>query len=225
MDTGLKMKKGIIIIFSLCAAFSGSFLFEGPSFGGESADPLLALIQEKFSRLKSFTADFTQSFESRALGSRLEESGELYIKIPGQMRWNYLKPEQKIAICNGTDSLLYLREDHVVIKGSLAGSEGSQALLSLLTGMADLRKLFEGEILSKDHREIVAKLRMREENDQFDELIIAVDSRKMRILRIEVLDPLRNRMIYSFSHIRENVAIPHDLFQFSIPPGAQVKLE
>ncbi|MEW5807132.1 MAG: outer membrane lipoprotein carrier protein LolA [Acidobacteriota bacterium] len=196
-----------------------------PSRSSESADSILTMIQEKYSHLKSFTADFTQSFESKALGSGITERGKLYIRIPSQMRWDYEKPEEKIAICNGTDSWLYIKDDNIAVKANLAASGGSQALVSLLTGMVDLRDLFEGELISKAHGEVIAKIRLKEENDQFDFLLITVNTRQKRLTRIEVFDLLGNRMVYSFNNIEENVEVKPELFQFSIPPGARLKFE
>ena len=191
----------------------------------ENADSVLEMIQNKYSKLKSFTADFTQSFASRALGSAFEESGKLYIKMPGQMRWDYEKPEEKIAVYNGAGSWLYIKEDNTVIKGNLDASESSRALLSLFTGMADLKRLFEGEVISRNNSNIIVKITLKAENDQFDHLIVAVDQKSKMVVRIEVFDLLGNTMTYLLKNIKENNDIKPDIFQFSIPPGAQLIFE
>ncbi len=200
-------------------------LMSFPSFCAENADSVLDMIQQKLKSLRSLSADFTQSFSSRALGSSFEEKGKLIIKIPGQMRWDYETPEEKIAICNGMESWLYIQEDNTVLKGNLEDSESSRALLSLLTGTADLKSIFEGEVVSKKKNTITARIKSRAENDQFDHLIITVGRKNKMIVAIEVFDALKNRMTYSFKNIRENPEIDPSIFRFTIPQGAQIKFE
>ena len=190
-----------------------------------SADPVLSMIQEKYGKLESITADFKQSFASKALKTEFAEDGKLFIKMPGQMRWEYGKPEEKIAICNGTDSWLYMKEDNLVIKGSIGDSDSSKALLSLLTGTAEIKKYFSGEIVSDGEDVIVIDIRMKVENEEFDHLVVTVDRKSRMILKIEAFDLLGNTMTYSFRNIRENVKIKPGIFQFAIPPGARIKFQ
>lgn len=212
--------KETLLIFSFIL-LSVSF----PSFCAENADSVLNMVQQKLKSLKSLTADFTQSFSSRALGSSFEEKGKLFIKIPGQMRWDYEIPEEKIAICNGMESWLYIQEDNTVLKGNLESSDSSRALISLLTGTAELKNLFEGEVVSQSRNDITIRIRSKEENDQFDHLIVTVGRKSKMIVTIELIDALKNRMTYSFENIRENPEIDPGIFRFTIPQGAQIKFE
>jgi len=207
---------GLVLIF-FCAAHE--------QMQADSADPVLALIQEKYGTIESLTADFTQSFRSKALKTDFVEEGRLFIKMPGQMRWEYEKPEEKIAICNLSDSWLYMKEDNLVIKGSIGDSDSSRALLSLLTGAAEIEKYFSGKIVSDSGTAIVIDIRMKMKNDEFDHLVVTIDRNSRMIRKIEAFDLLGNVMTYSFRNIRENVKIKPGIFQFAIPPGARIKFQ
>jgi outer membrane lipoprotein carrier protein len=199
--------------------------WSGMAFGGEDAASLLDQLAKRYNRLKSLVADFTQSFESRALGRGIEEQGKLYVKVPGMMRWDYLTPEKKLAVCNGSDTWLYLEEDNTVIKGRLDPSKGNIAILSLLSGRADLNEIFRGEVISEQEEETRVKIWLKQRSDDFDYLILSVQTKNSLIAQIEVIDPIGNRMIYSFKNIKENVPVDSQLFYFSVPPNARIKFE
>src|SRR5262245_19666145 len=88
---------------------------------GESRPDLTAVV----SRVHSFyrgspgiVARFTQILASRTLASPQQESGTLYLKAPGKMRWEYSHPRGKLAVCDGSKVFLYLPEDREVLVGS-----------------------------------------------------------------------------------------------------------
>ncbi len=205
-----------IILLMLCAEIS---------LASENASSIMDLLTERYNNLKSLIADFAQSFESKALGRGIEEKGKLYIEIPGKMRWEYLLPEKKLAICNGSDTWLYIEEDNTVIKGNLDTSNNNIAIVSLLSGRADLNEIFNGEVLSKDEKEVKIKIWPKAESEDFDYLIITIETQKNLIAKIEAIDPIGNKMIYSFDRIEENVPINPKFFYFSVPPDARIKFE
>ncbi len=191
----------------------------------EDASSLLDQLTNRYNRLKSLVADFTQSFDSQALGRGIEEEGKLYVKVPGMMRWDYLSPEKKLAICNGSDTWLYLEEDNTVIKGRLDPSQGNIAILSLLSGRADLNEIFNGEVISKQKGETRAKIWLKQKSDDFAYLILTIENKSNLIAQIELIDLIGNKMIYSFENIKENVPLSYQLFYFSVPPNARIKFE
>ncbi len=209
----------IVLIISLIT-------WSGVTFGSEDASSILDKLARRYNHLESLVADFTQSFESQALGKGIEEEGVLYVKIPGMMRWDYLNPEKKLAICNGSDTWLYLEEDNTVIKGRLDPSKGNIAILSLLSGRADLNEIFQGEVLSEqEEEEIRVKMWLKQSSDDFDYLIMTIGRKRSLIAQIEIIDPIGNKMIYSFRNLRENVPVDSQLFYFSVPPNARIKFE
>ena len=222
------IKKGLMRLaygFSTMALVVLLMAWSGISTGSDDAISILDLLTKRYNHLTTLVADFTQSFHSKALGRGIEEHGKLYIQIPGKMRWDYHSPEKKLAICNGSDTWLYIEEDNTVIKGNLDLSNGSTAILSLLSGRADLNKVFQGERFSKDEKETKVQIRLKERNEDFDYLIITVENKNDLIAEIEVIDLIGNKMIYSFHNIQENIRIDPKLFYFSIPPNARIKFE
>ena len=71
-----------------------------------SAPQVAANLQAKYDRIRDFSADFTQVYESGVLKRKLTEKGKLQVKKPGRMRWDYTSPEKKLFVSDG--SRIYL---------------------------------------------------------------------------------------------------------------------
>src|SRR5512144_410947 len=73
-----------------------------------SADPLTEAvlgIQKRYAAVDSLSADFQQKY--RGPGIEQTESGVLWMKKPGLMRWEYAEPEKKLFIADGRETFLY----------------------------------------------------------------------------------------------------------------------
>jgi outer membrane lipoprotein carrier protein len=61
-------------------------------------------VQQKYDRVKDFTADFTHTYEGGVLKKKSTERGTVQIKKPGRMRWEYTAPEKKTFVSDGRRS-------------------------------------------------------------------------------------------------------------------------
>ena len=84
------------------------------------ADELVQRLQSAYRRLETLQAEFTQSLHSLALATPQRESGTLYVHRPSRMRWEYRKPEHKLAVVDGEHTWLYIPAEGQVFVGSLA---------------------------------------------------------------------------------------------------------
>jgi outer membrane lipoprotein carrier protein len=167
---------------------------------------------------------FEQTLVSGAFGAGLRESGRLYLKRPGRIRWEYTKPEEKLAIVRDGEALLYLPEDQQLIRG---GEEWSQSLLAeLLGGDRQLDELFEATLVATpehggngDYR---LRLVPRGLDDGFQEVTLDLRPPTFSIERAEVLDEAGNRMRYRFRSHRRNRGVADELFVFVPPPGTEI---
>lgn len=185
---------------------------------------VLAGVQGWLDATRELHGRFEQTLVSGAMGTGVKERGELFIQRPGRMRWNYLDPERKVALVDGTRTLLYIEEDGELFRGRL--DEESDLLTTLLAGDGRLAELFEASLLPDSapglHRLSLVPLR-REES--FDRIVLTVRPPEFAIEAAEVQDPAGNRMLYLFSDLRRNRRLPEGLFHFEPPPGTSISGE
>src|SRR5216117_3477616 len=103
---------------------------------------LARAVYEHYNRLKTLQAEFTEIYQ----GSGIErtESGTLWLKKPGKMRWEYRSPEEKVFVGDGHDVWLYLPAEKQARKSSMRNLNDLRSPLALLLGKAKLEKELQG---------------------------------------------------------------------------------
>jgi outer membrane lipoprotein carrier protein len=194
------------------------WLAAAPSAVAGQADELLDGFQGWLDQTRDLSGQFEQELLSGAMGTGIEESGRWFLQRPGQLRFDYRHPENKVAMVNGTETLLWIEADDYTERGTLDSQ--NDLLVTLLTGDGPLRDLFEPGIDVEPVRRGQVRLRLLPILDQeaFMELILTVPTDGNGLDAVEVLDAAGNRMLYRFSRLRRNAGVPADTFDFS-PPG------
>ena len=103
---------------------------------------LLKTIENRYNHAQSLKLDFSETYA----GSRRPvqtESGVLYLRKPGRMRWEYTSPAGKLFISDGKDVFLYTPDDQRAEKSKLKESEDMRAPLAFLLGKLDFAKEFK----------------------------------------------------------------------------------
>ena len=111
----------------------------------QAAEPdlnkLLKGVEEHYNRAKTLQVHFVESYTVQGR-ARKSESGELTLRKPGRMRWDYTAPSGKLFISDGKDVYLYTPEAHRVEKTKLRASDDMRAPLAFLLGKLDFAKDF-----------------------------------------------------------------------------------
>ena len=111
----------------------------------EAADPnataLLKGIEQRYNRAQTLQVQFSESYS--VLGrARKGESGELTLRKPGRMRWDYTDPAGKLFVSDGKDVYLYTPEGNRVEKTKLKASDDMRVPMAFLLGKLDFAKDF-----------------------------------------------------------------------------------
>ncbi len=188
---------------------------------GPGPDSVVQGLQSWLDGTESLQGRFEQTMISGALGSGLVESGRMYVERPGRMRWDYLKPERKVALLDGGLTSLYLEEEQEMIEGRL--EDESELLPELLAGQGRIAERFTASLLDSAV-EGVYRLRLvpRGEGEPFAEVVLTLSAAQFAIEAAEVLDAAGNRMIYRFTDLRRNRGLPKGIFLFEPPPGTSI---
>jgi len=200
-----------------------------PSSGWSEDSPGLSVlvrrVQAFYRDSAGIVANFTQTLESRTLASPQEESGAVYLKAPGKMRWEYARPRGKLAVCDGKKVFLYLPEDRQVLVGSMQDLDAGALVTRLLLGETPLTSQFEVQGEPDPERGEIWNLRLTPKNRGFpyDSLTVEVLAENGAIRRIGMLDPLGNRLEYRFDDIRIQKNLSPKLFTYQIPRGVEIQ--
>lgn len=190
-----------------------------------SAVDLARQLQTRYTGVKDFKAEFTNTYKGGSVFSKTsEERGEVLVKKPGRMRWTYTDPEKKELVANGTNIFFYVVADKQVTVNPLpAANEASTSFLFLL-GRGDLVRDFTPTLAAAQPAagEWHLALAPRSPQADFSSLTVMVDRKSLTILGFVTTDSTGGANTVRFSRVRENVGLPDSAFDFKIPRGAEI---
>jgi len=189
-----------------------------------AAADLARHIQSHYDTVRDFKADFTHQYRGGVLHQTFNERGDVRIKKPGRMYWNYTSPEKKEFVSDGTKIYSYVKADKVVYVTDMpTGDQASTAVL-FLAGRGDLVRDFRPAVPNQQP-EGSWKLDLAPKSPQadFTALTLTVDRRSYALQGLTSTDPQGGTHIFEFTNLRENVGLSDNLFAFSIPKDVEVR--
>jgi outer membrane lipoprotein carrier protein len=176
-----------------------------------------------YNSLQTLQADFTEIY--RGAGISRTESGTLFLKRPGRMRWEYRQPREKLFLTDGRTAWFYIPGDRQARKTSIKKLDDLRSPLAYLLGKTKLEKEFQGLSLAPDVKpakagNVVLRGIPRNMNDRMSDVIMEIgpDGSFQRLIAQEVDGSTTE---FRFENQRENVSIPDARFKFSPPPGVE----
>src|SRR5205809_6647707 len=109
---------------------------------------LARAVDEHYNRLRTLQAEFTEIY--RGSGIERTESGTLWLKKPGKMRWEYRSPREKLFLSDSKDAWFYLPCDRQARKSEAKKLEDLRSPLAFLLGKTRLEKELHGLSLATD---------------------------------------------------------------------------
>jgi outer membrane lipoprotein carrier protein len=181
-------------------------------------------IDSHYNRLRSLQADFTEIYQGG--GIERTESGTMWLKKPGKMRWEYRSPEEKLFVGDGRDAWLYLPAEKQARKSSMRRLEDLRSPLAFLLGKSKLEKELQGLSFAPDVQAAQPGNSMlrgvpRGMEDRVRQVMLEVTP-EHQIVRILVHGTDDSITEYRLNNQRENVEVPDSRFRFTAPPGAEI---
>jgi outer membrane lipoprotein carrier protein len=203
-------------------------MFPNHQVSSESSDLDLAVgsLQQKYSKVRDLRADFIQTYKSPHRLPRTE-TGVLYLRRPGMMRWEYRSPAEKLFVSNGKDVYFYLPEEQQVQKTTVKGSRDQRLPFLFLLGKGNLKRDFSRVEWAADERTFFAGNRVlyaypKRNIDEFSKVLMEYDPRRLQLQRVIMYDIDGASSEFVFTNIRENLGLDSRLFEFKIPPNVEV---
>ncbi len=195
-----------------------------PSYALPNLHSVAQAVDEHYNNLKTLQAEFTEIYQGS--GMERTESGTLWLKKPGKMRWEYRSPEEKVFVGDGRDVWLYLPMEKQARKSSMRNLNDFRSPLALLLGKAKLEKELQGLSFAPDVRPWKPENAMlrgvpRGLEDRVRQVLLEVTP-EHRIARILIHGADESITEYRFSDQKEDVAVPNNRFRFIAPAGTEV---
>jgi outer membrane lipoprotein carrier protein len=187
--------------------------------------PVIARLETRYNHMDSLRASFTQQYRSDERSAIREESGVVYLRKPGQMRWDYVKPEVKQFFCSGKEAYFYAPADHQATRFSVKESTDARIPLRFLLGRLNLRHIFAKVELAVDQAPLdpgdpVLKL-WPKKGETFRDVYLEIDAQS-RIRRLIIDDADGSRSDFHLSAEEPNPRLDSNLFLFVAPPGVTI---
>ena len=183
-----------------------------------------ARVDRHYNHLRSMTAEFTETY--RGAGADRSESGILYLKKPGRMRWEYTSPRPKLFISDGKQAFFYVPGEPQARKVSLNKLDDLRSPLRYLLGKTKLEKEFDHlALLSPPSPSPSANLVLRgiprSMTDRVQEVELEINPQS-QIVRIAIDGTDGTTTQFDFRDHVENPELGETEFRFTPPNGVQV---
>ena len=183
-------------------------------------DQLAQQVQERYNTAKTLSVRFVENYEAQGR-RRPAESGKLTLRKQGKMRWDYEQPAGKVFISDGKTVYLYTAGDNRVEKIPIRDTEDMRAPLAFLLGHLDFKKEFRDLQIRPGDGGTWLDATAKNDQTPYARVEMLVE-KGGSVEQLKVLGRDGSSMNFTFSDEILNPSVNDKLFQFKIPPGAEV---
>jgi outer membrane lipoprotein carrier protein len=206
----------------LCFAVLVSLL-AGPARATD-VKAVASAVDAHYNHLRTLRAEFTEIY--RGSGMERTESGTLWLKKPGKMRWEYRSPKEKLFVSDGKDAWFYVPEDRQARKQSAKKLEDVRSPLAFLLGKTKLAKELTGLSLAPDIApsqagDVMLRGVPQAFADQVSEIVLEITPQN-QISRILIQGVDGATTEYRFTDQKEDTEVADSGFSFRPPTGTEI---
>ncbi len=200
-----------------------TFVLAAAAFAQTSVPELAAAVDRQYNSLESLQADFTEIYAGP--GIQRTESGTLWLKRPGKMRWDYREPRPKLFIANGRDAWFYVPGERQARKMPVKKLDDLRSPLRYLLGKTKLQKEFEGLSLAPDvpplnSGDLVLRGVPKGMKERINQVLLEISPNK-EIDRIVIEEVDGSTTEFRFQKQKRNAEVSERQFRFTPPPGVE----
>jgi outer membrane lipoprotein carrier protein len=208
----------MVVLLVMLAAFSAT-----PSRAQE-ARSIARAVDDHYNHLKSFKSAFTELYQGPGI-SRCE-SGVLWLKKPGRMKWEYQQPKAKLFIVDPENAYFYVPGEPQARRMPAKNIDDLRSPLRFLLGQTKLEKELDGLSLAPDIApisagDVVLRGVPKTMRNRVSEVLLEI-SPAHQITRIVIQGTDDSSTEFRFSQFEDNIAIADSFFRFQPPPGVAV---
>ncbi len=175
-------------------------------------------VEDRYNRTQSLQLAFTESYQQQ--GRARVEKGDLFLRKPGRMRWQYTAPAGKLFVSDGKFIYSYTPQDNRAEKMKLKETEDMRAPLAFLLGRLDFKKDFrEFRARAQDGGVFITAIPKSDKLPYTEVSFLAAPDFSIR--RLEVKGQDNSILRFTFEKEAKDPALQDALFRFNPPPGAE----
>jgi len=181
-------------------------------------------VDKRYNRLSSLETNFVEVY--RGGGMSRSESGTMWLKKPGKMRWEYRTPREKLFVTDGRNAWFYVPGEKQARRASVKSLDDLRSPLRYLLGRTKLDKEFEGLSFAPDAKpatpgNTVLRGVPKYMADRVSQVLLEITPEN-RIARIYIEELDGSTTEFRFQDQRDNVQVADQRFRFSPPMGVEV---
>ena len=208
----------IKIRVGLCAALL-ALVSAVPGWAAEPVDlqGTLKGVEDRYNKIQTLQVKFTENLTSR--GRTRSDSGTLYLRKKGKMRWEYASGI--LFVSDGKFIYSYYPDEHRAEKMTMKESDDMKAPLAFLLGDVNFVRDF-GEYHTKpqDGGVLITALPKSDKFPYTEVTFLVAPDSTMR--RLEVKLQNNDLMVFTFEGEKKNPLLTDALFQFTPPKGVEL---
>ncbi|MGE5321624.1 MAG: LolA family protein [Actinomycetota bacterium] len=187
------------------------------------AKSLAHAVDRYYNSLKTLKCSFTEIYQGPGISRT--ESGTLWLKKPGRMRWEYQQPREKLFLTNSHTAYFYVPGEQQARKTDLKNLDDIRSPLRYLLGKTKLEKELRGLSIAPDVAPLhagdtVLRGVPKSMEDRISDVLLEI-SPAHQIVRIVIHQVDGTTTDFRFSNLEENVPVQDSLFRFTPPPGVE----
>jgi outer membrane lipoprotein carrier protein len=189
------------------------------------ADPglmrLLKNVEERYNRAQTLQVTFTEGYTAQGK-NRKPESGDLLLRKPGRMRWQYTSPAGKLLLSDGKFLYLIVPDSPRVQKMKAKETEDMRAPLAFLLGRLHFEKDFRGFQSRPEGADTWISAEPKSPNLPYTNVEFQV-SPQFEIRRVKVTGQDLSVFDFHFDQEKLNPPLDGKLFEFQLPSGMAIE--
>ena len=180
---------------------------------------LLKNIEDRYNRVQTLQTAFQETLVNQ--GRRRTESGELFLRKPGRMRWEYRSPAVKLFVSDGKSVYFYSTETNRAEKMKLKETEDMRAPMAFLLGRLEFEKDFKDFRIAAENASTRITAAPKSDKMPYREVAFLV-GQDLRIERLIVTGQDASVLDFTFTDEKLNPKLADSLFKFQLPAGAEM---
>ena len=202
------------------AAAIAALLILGTQAYGQSVDEIVKDVEKKYHKLKTFSAEFEETFTWTLAKESCTAHGRFFIKKPDRFR---LETEKQIISSDGTTVWRYAVLDSQVFVSDAEKDPDFPLLKNLLFDYVEkYSHIYLGEVQLDDMPCHQLKLIPKVEDSYIAEMRVWISTKEMMTQKVEYTDIQQNVTTYLLKNIRINKKIDDEIFVPDIPETVEV---
>lgn len=175
-------------------------------------------VEDRYNRTQTLQLAFTESYQQG--GRTRAEKGDLFLRKPGRMRWQYTAPAGKLFVSDGKFIYSYTPQDNRAEKMKLKETDDLRAPLAFLLGRLDFNKDFREFRAHLEDGNVFITAIPKSDKLPYSEVSF-LTTPDFTIRRLEVKNQDNSVLRFTFENEKKDPPIQDALFRFTPPPGVE----